>query len=61
MSEKTVKVKLLVSRSGPAGPQNFGEEIEVDEAEAKRMLEANPPQCTPVRSARKKNEKAVKE
>lgn len=61
MSEKTVKVKLLVSRSGPAGSQNYGDEIEIGEAEAKRMLEANPPQCTPVRASRKKTEKAVKE
>lgn len=35
-----VKVKLLVSRSGPDTADNAGDEIEVDAAEAKRMIAA---------------------
>ena len=42
-------VKLLVSRSGPAGAASRGDEIEVDDAEAKRMFEAEPPQAIPVK------------
>ena len=36
-----MKVELLVPRVGPAGAFNRGDVIEVDEAEAKRMIEAN--------------------
>lgn len=46
-----MKVQLLVSRSGPNGAFNRGDEIEVSEREAKRMFEANPPQAQPVRDA----------
>ena len=60
-----MKIRLLVSRAGPAGAQNRGEEIEVSEAEAIRMVEAG--QAEPVRSApveravkATKAEKAVK-
>lgn len=52
-----MKVKLLTSRSGPAGASNAGDEIEVPADEAKRMIEAG--QAEPVRSG-KKPEKAVK-
>lgn len=44
-----MKVKLLVSRAGPAGAFNRGDEVEVSEAEARRMFEADPPQAVPVR------------
>ena len=54
-----MKVKLLVSRSGPAGAQNVGDVIDVDGAEAKRLIEAR--QAEPVRSGRGKPVKAVKE
>jgi len=55
-----MKVKLLVPRCGPAGAQNIGDVIEVSDAEAKRMMEAEPAQCVPVRETRKKVEKAAK-
>ena len=56
-----MKIRLLVSRAGPGGSFAAGDEIEVDAAEAKRMIEAG--QAMPVRSATKsttKKEKAVK-
>ena len=53
-----MKVKLLVSRSGPNGSQVAGDVIEVDGAAAKRMIEAR--QAEPVRSGKPKPEKAVK-
>lgn len=60
-----VKVKLLVPRTGPAGAQNVGDEIEVSAADADRMVDAG--QCEIVRAAkpekaisRRKAEKAVK-
>lgn len=60
-----MKIKLLVSRVGPAGAQNRGDEIEVGEAEAQRMFAEG--QAEPVRSApmeravpKAKAEKAVK-
>jgi hypothetical protein len=53
-------VKMLVSRSGAGGASNAGDEIEVDTAEAERMIAAG--QAVPVRKARKgKPEKAVKD
>lgn len=51
-----MKVKLLVSRVGPAGVQNRGDEIEVSTAEAERMIAAH--QAVPV--ADQKVERAVK-
>lgn len=45
-----MKIRLLTSRSGPAGAHNAGDEIEVSDAEAKRMIEAA--QAEPVRRAR---------
>lgn len=53
-----MKVKLLISRGGVGFTQNAGDEIDVDNDEAKRMMEANPPQCVPVRAT--KSEKAVR-
>lgn len=44
-----MKIKLLVSRAGPAGAFNAGDEIEVENAEAARMIEAG--QASPVRVA----------
>ena len=52
----TVKVKLLTSRVGPAGAFNRGDEIDVETAEAKRMVDAG--QAEYVRS--KPIERAVK-
>lgn len=52
-----MKIKMLVSRSGADGAVDAGDEIEVDAAEAKRMIEAG--QAQPVRTG-KKPEKAVK-
>lgn len=60
-----MKVKLLVSRATATGAENRGDVIEVDDAEAVRMIEAE--QAEPVRSAgtekavaKPKAEKAVK-
>lgn len=60
-----MKVKLLVSRAGPAGAQNAGDEIEVSADEAQRMVSAG--QCEIIRAkkpekavARRKSEKAAK-
>lgn len=44
-----MKLKLLVSRSGPDGAQNAGDEIDVPDDEAGRMIEAG--QAVPVRKA----------
>lgn len=54
-----MKVKLLISRGGPSGDYSPGDEIEVSNAEAKRMFEASPPQAEPIK-AEAKPEKAVK-
>lgn len=60
-----MKIKLLVSRAGANFVQNAGDEIEVGDAEAVRMIEAG--QAVAVRSAqpekavaRPKIERAVK-
>lgn len=61
-----MKVKLTVSRSGPDGAFNVGDEIDVADDEAKRMMEAG--QAIPVRGpkveravpSRAKAEKAAK-
>jgi hypothetical protein len=50
-----MKIKLLVSRAGADFVQNRGEEIEVEQAEAVRMVEAG--QAVPV--AAPKIERAV--
>lgn len=52
-----MKVKLLMSRSGADGAQNAGDEIEVSNNEAKRMIEAG--QAVPA-VGDVKPEKAVK-
>lgn len=44
-----MKVKLLVSRCGPAGAENRGDVIDVSPEEAERMIEAG--QCELVRTA----------
>lgn len=44
-----MQVKLLVSRAGPAGSHAAGDVIDVSDAEAKRMIDAN--QASPVRVA----------
>lgn len=41
-----MKVKLLCSRSGVGFSQNMGDEIEVDDGEGLRMIDAG--QCVPV-------------
>lgn len=46
-----MKVELLVSRSGPGGAQNVGDVVEVSDAEAKRLMEHDPPWARPVRTA----------
>lgn len=46
-----MRVKLLISRSGPNGAFSPGDEIDVSDAQAKRMFEASPPQAVPVREA----------
>lgn len=46
-----MKIKLLVSRAGPTVSQAVGDEIEVGEAEAARMIAAG--QAVPVREERK--------
>ena len=54
-----MKVILLEPRASAAGAQNAGDEIEVSDAEAKRLIEAGT--ARPVRAASKsKPEKAVK-
>ena len=52
-----MKVKLLVSRAGPAGVQNAGDEIDVSGDEATRLIEAQ--QAVPVRHSAP-TEKAVR-
>jgi len=51
-----MKVKLLVGRGGPGLDQNAGDEVEVSDAEGKRMIESA--QAIPV--AGKKAETATK-
>lgn len=60
-----MKIKLLTSRAGPMGSQNVGDEIEVPDDEAERMIAAG--QALPVRTskprkavAKRKAEKATK-
>lgn len=60
-----MKIKLLTSRAGIGESQNVGDEIDVPDEEAIRMIDAG--QAEPVRSAAKKTavkksktEKAVK-
>lgn len=50
-----MKVKLLISRGGAGFTQNAGDEVEVSEDEAKRMIEA----CQAVPIAESKTETAV--
>lgn len=50
-----MKVRLLQARASAMGAQNVGDEVEVSDAEAKRMIEAGT--AVPVREV--KPEKAV--
>lgn len=50
-----MKVRLLQARASAMGAQNVGDEVEVSDAEAKRMIEAGT--AAPVRDV--KPEKAV--
>jgi len=50
-----MKIKLLTARASAAGAQNVGDEVEVSDAEARRLIEAGA--AEPVREARP--EKAV--
>lgn len=50
-----MKIKLLTARASVTGSQNAGDEVEVSDAEAKRMIEAGT--AVPVREV--KPEKAV--
>lgn len=52
-----MKIKLLVSRAGPAGVQNRGDVVDVSDSDAVSMIEAG--QAEPVRGE-KTPEKAVK-
>lgn len=65
-----MKVKLLVSRAGVGFSQSVGDEVDVSDAEGKRMIEAG--QAVPVRETQAKapketatkkavSEKAVKD
>lgn len=45
-----MRVKMLISRSGSDGVLNRGDEADIEDAEAIRMIEAG--QCEPVRKAR---------
>lgn len=51
-----MKLKLLIARATSTGSENLGDEIEVSDAEAVRMIEAG--QAEPVRQ--KTPERAVK-
>ena len=55
-----MKVKLLISRAGAGFVQSAGDIIEVSDGEAKRMMEASPPKCVPVREAPDQTERAVR-
>lgn len=52
-----MKVILLQARAAATGPQNVGDEVEVSDAEAKRLIEGGT--ARPARAA-KAPEKAVK-
>lgn len=60
-----MKVKLLTARAGAMGSQNRGDEIEVTDAEAIRMIDAGQAEAvrsvTPERAAKRtKAEKAAR-
>lgn len=52
-----MRVKLLISRSGPAGAQDVGDEIEVSSNEGQRLIDAGKAQ--PVSFKKPKREKAT--
>ena len=57
-----MKVKMLVSMAGPDISRNVGDEIDIDDAEAKRLIEASfaiplaPEPVTERRASRKAKE-----
>lgn len=51
-----MRIKLLTARAAATGAQNVGDEVDVSDGEAKRMIVAG--QAVPVRGA--KAERAVK-
>lgn len=53
-----MKIELLTSRAGADGAQNRGDVIDVPDAEAKRMIEAE--QARPYRSGKKPENTASK-
>ena len=46
-----MRVELLIARASAAGTQNVGDEVDVSDAEAKRLIKAG--QARPVRRARR--------
>lgn len=59
----TVKVKLLTSRSGPAGVMKQGDEVELSAGEAKYLLNAGKAEAvgkTPAKKATKRQDKQTK-
>lgn len=52
-----MRVKLLISRSGPAGAQDVGDEIEVSSDEGQRLIDAG--KAHPVSFKKPKREKAT--
>lgn len=52
-----MRVKLLISRSGPAGSQDVGDEIEVSSDEGQRLIDAG--KADPVSFKKPKREKAT--
>lgn len=49
---QSMKVRLLISRAGNGFVQSAGDEVEVSDEEAKRLMEAVPPKAVPVRETR---------
>ena len=54
-----MKVKLLVSMAGPTIAHNAGDEIDVDDATAKRFIERNIAESLASRPAKETAEKKV--
>ena len=52
-----MKVKLLVSMAGPTAAHNAGDEIDVDDATAKRFIERNIAEPIASKSAKETAEK----
>lgn len=52
-----MRVKLLISRSGPAGAFNAGDEIDVSESEGQRLIDLG--KALPTTVSKTKREKAT--